>query len=68
MAYLTDYYPMSEPEPVTWASNFRHDDVSTWVALGDITQPACCENGWLPLSDGTMIRCWRCDEREAVTV
>ena len=57
---------MLEPEPIPFAPTFHTDDVSTWVALGEITQPACCENGWLPLPDGTMIACWRCDNERTI--
>ena len=58
----------AQPEPVNWATNFHADDVSTWVALGEVTQPACCENGWLPLPDGSYIKCWRCDAQQTIEV
>lgn len=59
---------MLEPEPVRFADNFHQDDVSTWVALGEITQPACCQQGFLPLPDGTMIACPRCNDERTIEV
>lgn len=52
---------MLEP-PIEWDESLRHEDLSTWYEVEGVTRPACCEQGWLPLPDGTMIACWRHDD------
>lgn len=46
---------MSEPE-ITWSDTFNHDDVSRWYEPKLVVEQ-CCQSGWLPLIDGTMIQC-----------